>query len=74
MNARAGPGFGWQTNGFGFNISWATNACVVVEACTNLAAPVWRPLQMVALTNGTAYFCDPQCTNYSSRFYRLSPP
>ena len=31
--------FGVGANGFGFTISWATNASVVVQAATNLANP-----------------------------------
>ena len=65
-------GFGVQPGGFGFTISWATNASVVVEAATNLANPVWLPLSTSALTNGTNYFSDPQWTNYHSRFYRVT--
>ncbi|MCZ7635767.1 MAG: leucine-rich repeat domain-containing protein [Verrucomicrobia bacterium] len=38
-----GPSFGVQPKGFGFRISWSTNANVVVEACTNLARPAWSP-------------------------------
>lgn len=66
--------FGAQSNGFGFTISWATNALVVVDACTNVADPTWEPLQTNALTGGAAYFSDPQWTNYHSRFYRLRSP
>ena len=69
-----GPSFGVQTNGFGFIISWATNISVVVEACTNLANPVWQPIQTNTLTGGSSYFSDPQWTNYPSRFYSLSSP
>ncbi len=67
--------FGVQAGGFGFTISWATNASVVVEAATNLANPVWIPVSTSPLTNGTSYFSDPQWTNYPDRFYRvrLSP-
>jgi hypothetical protein len=70
-----GPGFGVQPGGFGFTISWATNASVVVEAATNLANPVWLPVSTSPLVNGTNYFSDPQWTNYPGRFYRvqLSP-
>lgn len=67
-----GPGFGVQTNGFGFTISWATNIFVVVEATTNLANLVWSPMSTNTLTGGTSYFSDPQWTNYPERFYRLS--
>jgi len=59
-----GSGFGVQSNAFGFTISWATNLSVVVQACTNLANPIWTPLQSLNLTNGLAYFSDPQWTNY----------
>jgi hypothetical protein len=69
-----GRGFGVQTNQFGFTISWATNASVVVEACTNLANPDWQPVQTNALTSGSVYFSDPQWTNYPARFYRLRSP
>ena len=64
------PGFGVQPGGFGFTISWATNASVVVEAATNLANPVWIPVSTNTLTSGTNYFSDPQWTNYPMRFYR----
>jgi hypothetical protein len=66
--------FGVQPGGFGFTISWATNASVVVEAATNLANPVWIPVSTNTLTGGTNYFSDPQWTNYPGRFYRLSMP
>ena len=41
----SGPGFGVQSNAFGFIISWATSLPVVVEACTNLANHNWSPVQ-----------------------------
>ena len=66
------PGFGVQSNGFGFIISWLTNISVVVEASTNLANPVWSPVSTNTFTGGTSYFSDPQWTNYPARFYRLS--
>jgi len=65
--------FGVQPGGFGFTISWATNASVVVEAATNLANPVWIPVSTNnTLTSGTNYFSDPQWTNYPMRFYRAA--
>jgi hypothetical protein len=67
-----GPGFGVQPGGFGFTISWATNASVVVQAATNLANPVWIPVSANTLTGGTNYFSDPQWTNYPERFYRVA--
>jgi len=68
------PDFGVQTNSFGFTISWATNLSVVVEASTNLSNPVWQPVQTNLLTTGSAWFSDPQWTNYPARFYRLRSP
>jgi hypothetical protein len=68
------PDFGVQATNFDFTISWATNVSVVVEACTNLATPNWQPLQTNTLTTGSAYFSDPQWTNYPNRFYRLRSP
>ena len=64
----------YQTNQFGFNITGALYIPIVVEACTNLASPVWTSLQTVKLTNGLYYFSDPQWTNYPGRFYRISSP
>jgi hypothetical protein len=66
--------FGVRSNQFGFNITGTTNIPIVVEACTNLANPVWTPLQTVTLTNGSFYFSDPQWTNYPSRYFRISSP
>jgi hypothetical protein len=66
--------FGVQNNQFGFNINWASGQTVVVEACTNLANSDWQPVQTNTLTTGTAYFSDPQWTNYPGRFYRLRSP
>jgi hypothetical protein len=68
------PNFGVRRNRFGFTISWATNVSVVVEACTNLASPVWQPLQTNALVNGTNYFSDANWTNNHTRFYRIHSP
>jgi hypothetical protein len=75
----SGDSFGVQTNRFGFNITGASNLVIVVEACSNLASPLWTPVGTNTLnifigTNGTSYFSDPQWTNYSSRFYRLRSP
>lgn len=69
-----GSGFGVQTNRFGFTITGASNLVVVVEACTNLAIPVWSPISTNALINGPSYFSDPDWTNYPGQFYRLAMP
>ena len=69
-----GPSFGVQADQFGFIISWATIVPVTVEACTNLSSPIWSAIQTVTLSNGWAYFSDPQWTSYPGRFYRLRWP
>jgi len=66
--------FGVLTNFFGFNINWASGTVVVVEACTNLAQPVWSPVGTNTLTGNWSYFSDPKWTNYPGRFYRLRTP
>jgi len=71
--------FGVRTNRFGFKIIGSSNLVIVVEACTNLATPVWTPIGTKTLntfigTNGSSYFSDPQWTNHPSRFYRLRSP
>jgi len=72
------PSFGVSSNGFGFTISWVTNADVVVEACTDLTAPAWAPVSTNTLlmgvdrfTDGWSYFSDPVWTNSPGRFYRV---
>ncbi len=66
-------GAGVRTNQFGFTFT-STNRQVVVEACTNLANPVWVPVGTNTLTGGTSYFSDAAWTNYHGRFYRLRSP
>ena len=66
--------FGVRTNQFGFNIAGSSNLVIVVEACTNLANPVWQVVSTNVLTGGLSYFSDPQWTNYSGRFYRFVSP
>lgn len=65
--------FGVRTNQFGFNIHWASGRTMVVEACEDLANPVWAPLGTNTLTEGSSYFSDPQWINFPTRFYRLRP-
>jgi hypothetical protein len=69
-----GAGFGVKTNHFGFYITNSANLTVVVQACTNLANPVWTSLQTVTLAGGAYYFSEPLKTNISSRFYGLGLP
>ncbi|HEX3626461.1 MAG TPA: leucine-rich repeat domain-containing protein [Verrucomicrobiae bacterium] len=66
------PSFGVQNQQFGFTISWATNANVIVQASTNLSNPVWIPVATNSLAGGTNYFSDPSWMNYPNRFYRIS--
>jgi hypothetical protein len=70
----SGSSFGLQNNTFGFIVSWATNASVVVEACTNLANPVWFPVATNATSGGSCYFSEPFQSNKTERFYRIIPP
>jgi hypothetical protein len=70
----SGTSFGVRNNQFGFNVTGTTNIPIVVEACTNLAKPVWTPLQSVLLTNGLVYFSEPFQADSSGRFYRISAP
>lgn len=66
--------FGVRTNQFGFNITGTADIPIVVEACTNLAAPAWTPMQTCTVTNGSIYFCDEQWTNRPTGFYRVRWP
>ena len=68
------PGFGVRTNQFGFTINGPANLVIVVEACTNLAGPLWVPVSTNALSGGSSYFGDSGWTNYHSRLYRLRWP
>jgi hypothetical protein len=70
----AGASFGVQNNQFGFNIAGTANIPIVVEACANLANPIWIPLQTNTLTNGLLYFSETAQTNNAGRYYRISSP
>jgi hypothetical protein len=63
--------FGTPKNQFGFDVSWAPGQTVVVETATNLAAPVWSPVQTLTLIGDSIPFSDPQGTSQPTRFYRL---
>jgi hypothetical protein len=70
------PNFGVQTNilgltNFGFTVSWASNASVVIEATASLANPSWSPVRTNALMSGTHQFSDLAWAYYTSRFYRV---
>ena len=66
---------GVRTNRFGFNVTASSGGMVVVvEACADLANPVWAPVATNTLTSGASCFSDPQWTNYPGRYYRLRSP
>ncbi len=66
--------FGVKTNQFGFNISWASDKVIVVEASTTLTKPSWSPVATNTLNSGSSSFSDPQWMNYPTRFYRIRSP
>ena len=68
--------FAWLTNGFVFNLTFATNFSYRIQAATNLAA---TPIPWIDLTNFTATsssltFTDRTATNFRARFYRVVSP
>jgi hypothetical protein len=66
--------FGVQTNMFGFNITGTSGLVIVVDACGDLANPIWSSVGTNTLTDGSSYFSDPQWTNYPARYYRFRSP
>ena len=64
--------FGVRSNEFGFTITGTSGLATVVQACADLAHPVWEAVGTNTLSAGVSYFSDPQWTNYPTRFYRLS--
>ena len=68
---RTGPDFGFHNGAFGFVISWATNASVVIEASPSAANPAWSAVGTNALVGGWSHFSDPQSGSGSSRYYRI---
>ena len=62
---------GVRSNEFGFRVSWATNASVIVEASADLNNPKWSPVQTNVLNNGVVNFTDPEWNKNPSRFYRV---
>ena len=65
---------GMKADQFGFNIKWASDQVVVVEASQNLANDDWFPVRTNSIVNGTSYFSDPEWANCPQRFYRLRAP
>ncbi|MBI1178488.1 leucine-rich repeat protein [bacterium] len=70
----ADSNFGMNNGAFGFNISWASDQKVIVEAATSLSNPDWTPVSTNTLTGGSSTFSDADFANHSTRFYRLRSP
>jgi hypothetical protein len=68
----SGTSFGVGTNGFGFTITGNSGLTTLVQACTNLDQPDWSAVGTNTLIGDASYFSDPEWTNYTTRFYRLS--
>ena len=71
---KADESLGVQNGRFGFNINWASGQTVVVEACTNLADPVWTPVGTNTFAGDSTTFGDSEWANRPGRFYRLCLP
>jgi hypothetical protein len=63
-----------QENIFGFTGNGTNNQVIVVQACTNLANPIWVSLQTNTLSGTSFNFTDGQGTKFPRRFYRLRSP
>jgi hypothetical protein len=61
-------------NGFGFAIKGALNQVVVVEACTNLANPVWSTAQTITISDTVMYFSDPPLAGISGAVLPVARP
>ena len=66
--------FGVKTGQFGFTISGTSDLVIVVEACADLANPVWTPVGTNTLAGGSSYFSDSHWEDYATRVYRLRAP
>jgi hypothetical protein len=69
-----GTNFGVRDNQFGFNIAGAADIPIVVEACSNLANPVWTPIQSLKVTNKLVHFSESFQAESSGRFYSIGMP
>ena len=66
--------FGIRMNQFGFTVAWASGQVIVVDACTDLANPLWTALKTNTLSSDSYYFSDPQWADSPRRFYRIRSP
>ena len=71
---KADESLGVRDGRFGFSVGWAGGQTIVVEACTNLADPVWVPVDTNALDGDSTYFSDPAWADRPGCFYRLTLP
>jgi hypothetical protein len=67
----ADDAFGVRSNLFGFTTAGPSDLVVVIEAATNLVNALWLPVATNRLRVGSAYFSDPNWSNYPTRFYRV---
>ena len=56
---------------FSLNVNAISNQVVVIEACTNLSASIWTPIQTNVTTSINAVLTDSTWTNDRQRFYRV---
>jgi uncharacterized repeat protein (TIGR03803 family) len=66
--------FGMQSNAFGFDFIGISNQTAIIEFCTNVAQPVWSPLQTNSLTGSPQYFFDDTFGRNAGCFYRIHSP
>ena len=67
--------FTWRTNGFIFNLTFATNFSYRIQATTNLANPgAWLDLTNFTPGISSLTFTDRAVTNFRTRFYRVASP
>lgn len=64
-------GVGIHAGQFGFTITGTRGQTCIVEATSNLANPVWAPIQTNTLSGGSFSFTDPQGTSSRLQFYRV---
>jgi hypothetical protein len=70
----SGSGFGIVSNQFEFTVTGTTNIPIMVEYSTNLANPVWTPVETLVLTKGLFHYSEPAQTKAPARFFRISSP
>ncbi len=68
------PSFGVREGTFGLEIKGSPGIRVTVEACFDLANPVWLAISTNTLKDGSWYFSDSRWTNHASAVYRFRSP